>query len=775
MKHYLELIPITARVRRRQNRMTILCIVIAVFLVTAIFSMADMAVRMEKARMIKEHGNWHISLREPTEQQVEQLAQRPEVAAFTRYDGLNWDLAGDYTVQGKPCVVIGGDPALLTDIYDSLAEGRSPVADNEILLTERAKKLLALELGDVITLHTTAGDFTYTICGFGGDATLSYDVDASVVGALLSWDAFEKLAEAEGQTLEPTCYVQFTGHTSVRRAIAALRETEGFADAVISENTGLLGLTGFSSDSYVVGLYGVAAVLFVLVLAAGVFMIAGSLNSRTAERTQFFGMLRCIGASRKQIMQIVRLEALCWCRTAVPLGVGLGVVGTWLLCALLRFGAGAEFAEIPLFAVSGAGIVSGIVVGVLTVLLSAVSPARRAASVSPVAAVRGNTSQKENPARPLRTSFGHIELTLGVHHAVASRRNLFLMTGSFALSIVLILSFSVLVQWVNMALNPLKPWAPDVFYSSPENQCEIRAEFAAEVAAEPGVKRVFGRMYQSLPAVYGGGEGQIDLISYEEQQFQWAAKDLVAGDLAAVTEGTGVLTVFDKSNTLQVGDSIQLGETTLTVAGVLKDSPFSATDQPTIICSEQLFQQLTGEHGYAVLDVQLTRGAAEEEISGLCALAGDAYRFYDRTAQNRDTKNTYFMFCLFVYGFLGVITLITIIHTVNSISMSVSAHAKQYGVMRAVGMDSAQVKQMIFAEAATYTTLGLLVGCGLGLPMHYLFYTRHITDYWGTAWQLPAASVGGILAVLAAISFLAPFAPAKRICERSVTESISAV
>ena len=48
MKSYLSLIPISAKVRKRQNRMTMLCIIISVLLVTMIFSMADMAIRMEK-------------------------------------------------------------------------------------------------------------------------------------------------------------------------------------------------------------------------------------------------------------------------------------------------------------------------------------------------------------------------------------------------------------------------------------------------------------------------------------------------------------------------------------------------------------------------------------------------------------------------------------------------------------------------------------------------------------------------------------------------------
>ena len=84
MKSYLSLIPISAKVRKRQNRMTMLCIIISVLLVTMIFSMADMAIRMEKTRVIKEHGNWHIMLKEPSEQQIEQIAQRTDVMTSSR-------------------------------------------------------------------------------------------------------------------------------------------------------------------------------------------------------------------------------------------------------------------------------------------------------------------------------------------------------------------------------------------------------------------------------------------------------------------------------------------------------------------------------------------------------------------------------------------------------------------------------------------------------------------------------------------------------------------
>ena len=63
MKSYLSLVPISAKVRKRQNRMTILCVIISIFLVTAIFSVADMMIRTQSDRMTGKNGSWHCTFR----------------------------------------------------------------------------------------------------------------------------------------------------------------------------------------------------------------------------------------------------------------------------------------------------------------------------------------------------------------------------------------------------------------------------------------------------------------------------------------------------------------------------------------------------------------------------------------------------------------------------------------------------------------------------------------------------------------------------------------
>ena len=235
----------------------------------------------------------------------------------------------------------------------------------------------------------------------------------------------------------------------------------------------------------------VAILLFLFVLIAGVFMIAGSMNSNVAQRTKLFGMMRCIGMSKRQIMRYVKLEALNWCKSAIPMGVLLGTIVTWILCAILKYGVGGEWALMPQLRFSILGIVSGAVVGVLTVLIAAGRPAKRAAKVSPVAALLGVTGAG-NHSRPITVQKNRkIEMTLGIHHAMESKKNLFLLIGSFALSIILLLSFSVIIDLVN-CIMPQSSINADIEISA-EDGGWIESSLLTELSNADGVECVLGR------------------------------------------------------------------------------------------------------------------------------------------------------------------------------------------------------------------------------------------------------------------------------------------
>jgi len=105
---------------------------------------------------------------------------------------------------------------------------------------------------------------------------------------------------------------------------------------------------------------------------------------------------------------------------------------------------GGEFSTTPVFQISPVGLISGVVVGVVTVFLAAQSPAKRAAKVSPISAVSGNVDNKSSVKHAIKFSLGKIDNSLGIHHAVEKKKNWFLMTASFALTIMLVFSFSVI-------------------------------------------------------------------------------------------------------------------------------------------------------------------------------------------------------------------------------------------------------------------------------------------------------------------------------------------
>lgn len=784
MKSYLSLIPISARIKKKQNKMTIICIILAVFLVTAIFSMADMELRSQKIRAISDYGNWHITLKNISENDAEQISARDDVKVSSWYASLNYRLKDDYYIGTKRTAICGIEEPVITDILsDGITEGKYPKNNNEIMLTENAKDSLNINLGDSVSLKTPRSEEIFTVSGFSASTAMTNKADAVV--ALMPLDTYSHFySEATETALEDSdkvYYVQFKERCNIKKAIAQIQKQYSLTDEQISKNSALLGIMGFSTDSYMLGLYLMAVVLFFLVLVAGILMISSSMNSNVAQRTKFFGMLRCTGASTKQIIRFVRLEALNWCKTAIPTGVLGGIIITWILCSILRFLGGRYFSDMPVFAISGGGIAAGICVGILTVLLAAQSPAKKAAKVSPLTAVSGNAVSSNISRRSLTAGFMKIDTSLGISHAVKSRKNFILMVSSFALSITLFLAFSSFIAFMNHAITPLKPYTPDLSIVCDDNSCSIDRSLAEKISSMSGVKRVYGRSFAyDIPAECDGKLKTVTLISYESNQFNWIdeenwSEDNIGLEKAVKDTDEGyVIAAYHPEIAINKGDKIQTGLGVLMVTDVVSQIPFNRKDgEEILVCSEALFKTLTGNNNYTIIDIQLERGVTEEEVNAIRSLS-EGFLFSDQRISNRETKGAYYSFALFVYGFLAVIAMIAIFNIMNSISMSVSAHIRQYGAMRAIGMSIRQLIKMITAEAVTYAVCGSAVGCIIGLPVHYLLFNNLVTARWGDTWTIPSSSLTIIILLVVLSSVAAVYAPSKRIQNMSVTDTIHA-
>ena len=574
MNSYLSLVPISARVHKRQSRMTRICIVLAVFLVTSIFSMVELWSKGQTEAMRQKHGDWHIALQGLPDETAEQVLSRTDLAASAWYSAINTDTAHldeGYTLGGRTAAIFGVEAAYPDNIMKYPVEGTFPQNEGEAALSADAKELFGLAVGDRVTLHTPAGDFDYTISGFYTDDA-DFNRLLGGVCVYLNRAAFGQLCSRNGIAEDAVLYLRFASERGLKKTIADFRQQYGLTGKNVTENTAVLGLLGASTSKTMASFYPLAIGCFVIILFSGVFMISSCMNSNVAQRTQFFGMMRCIGASKQQIIHFVQLEALNWCKTAM---------------------------------------------------------------------------------------------------------------------------------------------------------------------------------------------------------LDDAKRSVASGDLSKVYGDSGyALAIFSDATRLNVGDSVTVNGQTREIACVLSEGIGSISGAPVIVCSGETFTRLTGETHYMLLNVLAEKDISDAAVQKLYALAGAAAVSDNRELQS-EVNGSYWVFRLAAYGFLAIISLITVLNIVNSISMGVSARTRQYGAMRAVGMEGRQITRMIAAEAVTYAACGTVTGLVLGLALHHLIYAKIVITHFGGVWKVPVESIALVVLLVAASCVLAVHGPARRIRNMPITATIN--
>ncbi len=779
MKHYLKLVPISAKIHRKQSKMTRICITLAVLLVAVMFGLADMYLQGVTRHEMEESGNWHYEFHSIDTQTASFISARPDVEIAGWHNTISSE-AG-YSIKEQTISISAQERKVFEDIFlNGITEGEYPDTPNEIAVSSSFKNTASVSLNETIALCKPDGNTTdYLIVGFLNDTETSRLITGNTPIVVMTPEGLGTLAV--NNAIE-NYVIQFSRLCNIPDIINDIKAGNNLSDEQITENIPLLSIQGqLEGKTGVDQIYQVAFILSVIVMLTCILMISSSLNSNVAERTEFFGMLRCLGATKRQIMRFVRLEGLYWCKTAIPIGIIFSVVIVWILSAAMRVINPQWFSSMPILGISWISVIASILLGLLTVLLAARSPAKRAAKVSPLTAVSGNAGQTASFRKAANTTAFKIETALGIHHAKAKKKNYILMTGAFAVCITLFLTFSTLVDFMKNAFVP-PVYTPELSIASETNTCSIFNELLEQIKQNDVVKRAYGRMFAyEVPAENNGKNYNANLISYEENQFRWAADSLIAGSIETVMQQENqVLFVQTGNIDVQVGDNISLTINNrpqiVTVAGILSDSPLARVEgTETFFCSEATFTALTGETGYTIIDIQFENNASSEDVKAIESIfSNGGVIFSDSLSQIQQQRNLYHTFAILVYGFLSIIVAITIFHIMNTISMGAATKMKEYGAMRAIGMSNRQLVKMIIAEAGTYAINGVIWGCIIGLPMHWIIYVSLITNIWRTAWSVPFIPLILIIAIVLSASLLAVREPAKRLQRMSIVENISA-
>jgi putative ABC transport system permease protein len=308
------------------------------------------------------------------------------------------------TPGGAPTLGFNWGPEPLNPM--DLSAGDPPAGPDQVLIDAGTAEENGFEVGDPVEVITLEQPREFTVSGIASFGS-AQNLGGSTI-AVFDTPTAQKVFDKQGQFDSIDVAAQEgIGETELRDRIAEVLPEDVQAETATS-------VSDEQSQAIQEGLafFNTALLIFAgIALFVGAFLIFNTFSITVAQRTREFALLRALGASGSQILSSVVIEALIVGIVAAVVGIGAGVLIAIGLNGLLEaFGIDLPQAGLQL---QPRTIVVSMVVGVVVTLVSSVIPARRAARISPMEALRESTPATYRPSRR-RFFIGGVVTALGI-------------------------------------------------------------------------------------------------------------------------------------------------------------------------------------------------------------------------------------------------------------------------------------------------------------------------------------------------------------------------
>ncbi|WP_406232629.1 ABC transporter permease [Nocardia sp. NBC_01009] len=553
-----------------------------------------------------------------------------------------------------------------------------------------------------------------------------------------------------------------------------------------------------------------------IALIVGTFIIYNTFSMIVAQRLRELALLRAVGASRQQVGRSVVAEAFVIGLIGSAIGLAGGIGLAFGLSALLNaFDLGLPTGSM---AVRPRTIVVGMLVGLLVTLVSAYAPARRAAKIPPVEAMREEFASAGDSLR-VRTLCGAVLAVAGVVLVVIGARstggNAALTVGIGALALILavllaapavsrpvVAVLGVLIRPFgsigrmarnNAARNPRRTAATafaltlGLMLVTAIGMLGASAKASVSVLVDKGVKADYVLAGPQLIGVpLGAGDAVRKSVPQVADVVGIRGVGLKVGDDQLIgTSPDGPLDrvlnydVIRGTDTLgdhdmlvsedeadergwKVGNQVTVvsldgKKIQLTVTGIYKKTPLLGP----MVVSPKLYDEtmpinfrtnflmlIKAKPGADLTEMRTDLEKATEQF--VVVQVQDPEEF--KGAQGKQINTL----LAILYGLLALAVVIAILGIVNTLALSVVERRREIGMLRAVGMQRAQVRRTIYLESMLIAVFGAIVGMllGLGLGVGFLRTLRDLgIDQIAIPWNqlvlvLVCSAVVGILAAL---------------------------
>lgn len=837
---------------------TIIGIILSASMITAVTTFISSLQDYMLRSAIYDSGDWYASFLSVSYDKVDELRNNDKISQVVSSQNIGYAFLENSINEYKPYLfVLGADEKFMDKMPVHLISGRLPENSSEIIIPKHLQTnggikydigdVLVLDIGDRyfdgIMLNQRTG---YMPANEGSETEEGNNAEGGTTGGTADGGVeegskVEKGSEAEKFiTRETRTYTvvghyerpDFEGFSSPGYSAITLSDKDpgsGYTCNVYFKmyspksvnnfiqnqakmgfdcdyNSNVLMFSGASRyDNFYAVLYSLGAIFIGLIMFGSISLIYNAFSISVSERTKQFGLLSSVGATKKQITGSVMFEALFVSSIGVPIGIlcGIGGIGVTLACIGSLFSSISGSPLSLVLCVSVPSVIIACLVALITVIISAWIPSRRATKITAIEAIRQsydiNTSARLVKTSKLTYKLFGLEGMLAKKHFKRNRRKYRTTVVSLFLSIVLFVSASSFCTYIKDSvrgafdnyeydikyLSRFKPYGAKTDDSSPHMQDIYNCLSEVEgVGQSCMIKTIHGKVNireeyltkdfkDRFSIIEGYGNEQAFFYIVDDENFRAFLKDnnldsdsfWVGDELVAIVSGSvtsfnydagrfdnyNILTkgaeevsfsciytdkeeesehVFPKIKIIAVVDNLVFGTNANT--NVLRIMiPQSMKDK---LLNGEIYDNLPCVYDLVFKADDHTK--VYERMSNALADRGYPNMLRDYVADNETEINLVLIVTVFSYGFIVLISLISIANVFNTITTNIHLRRREFAMLKSVGMTQKGFNKMMNFECLLYGFKSLIWGLPVSVLVTFLIY-KSIRGGWETRFYMP--------------------------------------
>ena len=801
---------------KSKNILIGIAIILTTLLLFVIPSIGKDMVEVNFAVINKIYPTWHALYRNVDESTVMKLAAHHDVKTY----GLRSD-AGYMNLEDATVSMMYMDRTGMELYKVKLKEGQLPQKENDIVVSKGILEALGQngKIGDTITvpyqiLKDDGLDYTkekdFRICGFLADNESSKEQKQYT--SLVS-EAFLK-AEIPVEQVKYRFLLQVNGQKGNTTAdytetIQNIARQFGISEDDMNINKEYLAANYVDPATIPV----IVGIMLIVVLA-GIITIYSVYYVSMNQRVREFGKLKAIGATKRQLRQIVLREGMGVALFAIPIGLLIGTVAVKVV--LLQFVEHAKDSNVLIteaYKVVAKGEVQlyywwiyllAIAVTLCTVYLSLMKPMRMAAKVSEIEAMRyqgGSKRQKSSRKGYQFLNIGRLTKRNLAENKKKSTITIVSMavTGIFVMMVATVLSCanpmesaksSIVGQYeISPIVESGNKEHPEYEWAEVQKNNPLNEGLKQQIEELDGVERV--DVFTALKVSGGPFEEKIGtefINGVPEEYAEELKKGITEGNVTYEELKSGDKVILDRAllhwyPDIKVGDKLKLnihdGDNTfqkeIDVAAI-GEYGTGLTNYNCLIMAKEGAEKLTINNSSSYFQVIADKDYDEALEASLQAIVDGSGRLQMRTWKNEyDTwENAIQMTRGACYAFIIILAAISIMNLINTMINSVHVRKKELGMMQAIGMSDRQLMKMLQLEGIFYTVGTLIISIGVGSLAGYplFLYAKRTGMFDISTYHYPVTAAIIIILTLFVIQMLLAIFIAKSVRKDSLIERI---